>query len=192
MWHNIHQDQNRPGEIGLVVLLIFPAAMICIGLATGQPWRWGIRPSGDISAKLLIAALAISPLRVLFPHQPLLHWLERQRRKIGLAAFLYALLHAVIFAASIGRFDWILQGMAFASMWTGWISFMLLAGVAAISNDGSRVWLGVWWKRLQRLTVIAAALALAHWLLLTRSPAEALLYFVPLFALRTIMWLPHR
>lgn len=174
------------------MLLALPALVLVIGLASGQTWRWGIRPSGDLSAKLLIAALAISSLRVLFPGSLFLRWLESRRRTIGLAAFLYALLHLSIFAASIGRLDWILQGMAFASMWTGWIAFFLLAGIAAISNRSAQAALGQWWKRLQQLAVVAALFALTHWLLLTQSPAEALLHFLPLFALRAIARLSRR
>lgn len=176
----------------LTTLLAVPAVILIAGLAAGQPWRWGIRPSGDISAKLLIVALAISPLRTLFAGSNLLKWLEGERRTIGIAAFFYASLHLVIFAASIGRLDWIIQGMAFASMWTGWVAFGLLAIVASISNSALRVRLGFWWKRLQRLTIPAAVLVLAHWLLLTRSPLEALLHFAPLVALRLLAYQRRR
>ncbi|MGB3502816.1 MAG: ferric reductase-like transmembrane domain-containing protein [Mesorhizobium sp.] len=128
-------------------------------------------------------ALSISQLRVLFPHSQSLLWIGARRRVIGLAAFSYAVLHLAIFTMSIGRLDWIIQGMAFASMSTGWIAFALLAIVAAISNDRAHRRLGAWWKRLQRLVYPVAAMTLAHWLLLTRSPVEALAHALPYLAL---------
>lgn len=178
--------------VWLTLLLAAPALAIIAGLAMGQSWRWGIRPSGDVSAKFLIAALAITPLRKLFPGASIFRWFEAKRRIIGLAAFLYVLLHLAVFAASIGRLDWIVRGMAFASMWTGWIAFFLLAAVAFISSNAAQIRLGVWWKRLQRLTLAAALLVFAHWLLLTRSPVEALLHFLPLALLRLSAWLSRR
>lgn len=102
---------------------------------------------------------------------------------MGLAAFSYSVLHLAIFTMSIGRIDWIIQGMAFASMWTGWIAFALLAIVAAISNDRAHRRFGGWWKPLQRLVYPVAILTLAHWLLLTRSPVEALAHALPYLAL---------
>lgn len=167
----------------LCLLLAPPAVLLVAGLAGGEPWRFAIRPSGDIAAKLLVVTLSISPLRVLFPQSRWIAWLMSRRRIFGLSAFFYALFHLAVFCASIGRLDWILQGMAFASMWTGWIAFGLLATVASISNAAAMARLGRWWKRIQRLAYPAALLTLAHWLLLSRSPTEALLHAAPVAAL---------
>jgi sulfoxide reductase heme-binding subunit YedZ len=175
---------ERIGAAAFVALLILPALSIVAGLAAGDPWRAAIRPSGDIAAKLLVLALAIAPLRVLLPRLPALFWLERRRRILGLGAFAYGVLHIIVFVASIGRLDWIVQGMAFASMWTGWLAFVLLATVAAVSSNRAMQVLGPWWKRVQRLAWPAAILTLAHWLLLA-PPAEALLHFMPL----AMLWL---
>lgn len=167
----------------LSLTLALPAAALVAGLAGGEAWRFAIRPSGDVAAKLLVLTLALSPLRHLLPAAGWVAWLVARRRVFGLAAFAYALLHLAVFSASIGRLDWIVQGMAFASMWTGWAAFALLLAIAAISNAGAVRRLGVWWKRIQRLAYPAALLTLAHWLLLTRSPAEALLHAAPVVAL---------
>lgn len=177
---------NRPRLFSalLWVALAVPALAIVAPLIGGQPFGPAIRPSGDFSAKLMILALAIAPLRAIWPKSGFLFWLQRHRRHIGVGAFLYALLHLVVFSVSIGRLDWIIQGMAFASMWTGWLAFALIAVAAGISNNGAMRRLGRAWKKLQRLVWPAAALTLAHWLLLSRSPAEALLHFLPLAALQ--------
>lgn len=175
-------------------LLALPALLILAPvLVGGENWRYAIRPTGDIGAKLMIAAMAIGPLRALLPRAEWLGWLQRRRRHIGLAAFFYALLHLIAFSLSIGRLDWIVQGMAFASMWTGWLAFALLVAVAAISNDSAMRRLGRAWKTLQRLVYPAAILTLIHWLLLTQSPVEAALHFLPLVLLQVCrLWITLR
>ena len=167
----------------LALLLALPAVLLAAGLASGEPWRFAIRPSGDVATKLLVLTLSISPLRLLFPKSRWIAWLMSRRRIFGLSTFFYALFHLAVFSASIGRLDWILQGMAFASMWTGWIAFGLLATVASISNALAMARLGRWWKRIQRFAYPAALLTLAHWLLLSRSPTEALLHAAPVAGL---------
>ncbi|MCO5160373.1 MAG: ferric reductase-like transmembrane domain-containing protein [Mesorhizobium sp.] len=167
----------------LCLLLGLPAVLLAAGLAGGEPWRFAIRPSGDVATKLLVVTLSIAPLRALFPRSGWTAWLISRRRIFGLSAFFYALFHLAVFCASIGRLDWILQGMAFASMWTGWIAFGLLATVASISNAAAMARLGGWWKRIQRLAYPAALLTLAHWLLLSRSPTEALFHAAPVAGL---------
>ena len=58
--------------------------------------RWFTRPgSGPIWC--LMAALAVSPLRRLFPRQAWTAWLLPRRRYLGVAAFAYALLHAAVY-----------------------------------------------------------------------------------------------
>lgn len=149
-----------------------------------EGYRLAIDPTGEWAARLIIVAMAITPLRVLFPHAPSVLWLQRRRRVIGLAAFGYASLHLVAFTLSIGRLDYIVQGLAFASMWTGWLAFLLLAPLAATSSDAAVRLLGRGWKMLQRLVYPAALLTLAHWLLLTKGPQEALLHAAPLATLQ--------
>lgn len=178
-----HMPTLSRSSTGLCLLLALPAMLLAAGLAGGEPWRFAIRPSGDVATKLLVVTLCISPLRALFPQSRWTAWLVSRRRIFGLSAFFYALFHVVVFSASIGRLDWIIQGMAFASMWTGWIAFALLAGIAAISNQTAVTRLGRWWKRIQRLVYVSAALTLAHWLLLSASPFEALVHFGPLAGL---------
>lgn len=169
---------RRP--IVLWALLALPATWPLWLLAAGNGWGAATRPTGDIATKLMIVALAIGPLAAVAPHWPWLDWMRRHRRSFGVAAFLYALFHMIVFALSIGRLDWIVQGMAYASMWTGWLAFAGLAVVAAMSNDASVRRLGRAWKRVQRLVYPAALLTLAHWLLLSRSWTEALVHFIPL------------
>ena len=189
LWHGMTLMRTYLAwRFALWPLLALPALFIVLPLADGALWRGAIRPSGDIAVKLLVAALAIAPLRALLPDAAWLRWLARRRRHIGVAAFLYAALHLAVFVPSIGRLDWILQGMAFASMWTGWLAFAVLLAVATISHDAAMRRLGRAWKAVQRLAWPAAALTLAHWLLLSASPVEAALHFLPLAGLQLWRW----
>jgi len=158
--------------------------MIWPVLAGEAPWRFAIGPTGEAAAILLLCALSLSPLRMLFPRVPLVLRLLRRRRDIGLAAFFYAVLHLVFFVLAIGRLDHIVQGLAWASMWTGWLAFALMLVPAAISSDRAMRRLGLLWKRLQRLVHAVALLVLCHWLLLARAPFDALIWFAPLAALQ--------
>ncbi len=145
-------NPRGPSNLLVWLALVAPLLWMLAPLASDPvPWRIAIRPTGYAAVVLLVAALAIEPLFRLVPASRLLFALRRRRRAVGLAASAYALVHVVVFAASIGRLDHILQGMAFASMWTGWLAFALLVPVAAISSDAAMRRLGPWWKRLQRL-----------------------------------------
>jgi len=169
----------------LWLLLAAPAVPMAWPVLAGEaPWRYAIGPTGEAAAILLLCALSLSPLRMLFPRAPLLLRLLRRRRDIGLAAFFYALLHLVFFVLSIGRLDYIIQGLAWASMWTGWLAFALMLVPAAISSDRAMRRLGRMWKQLQRLVHAVAILVLCHWLLLAAAPFQALVWFTPLAALQ--------
>lgn len=172
---------SRPFLFGL---LMVPSLAMLAPLALGAPWRVPIRPTGEAAAVLLILALAITPLHVVFGPSRWTLWLTRQRRAIGLAAFTYAAIHMLVFSLSIGSLADIVAGMAWASMWTGWLAFAALTILAIISNDAAMRRLGRSWKRTQRLAYPAAMLTLAHWLLLTRDWTEALFWFAPLVLLQ--------
>lgn len=172
---------SRPFLFGL---LMVPSLAMLAPLALGAPWRVPIRPTGEAAAVLLILALAITPLHALFGPSRWTLWLVRQRRAIGLAAFGYSAIHMLVFSLSIGNLADIVAGMAWPSMWTGWLAFAVLAILAVISSDPAMRRLGRNWKRIQRLAYPAALLTLAHWLLLTRDWTEALLWFAPLALLQ--------
>lgn len=180
----MHWPPARYERVLVWTLLALPALPILWPVVVDTVgWRAAIRPSGDIAAKLLVLALALSPLKALLPSAAAIGWLVRRRRWIGVAAFGYATLHMVVFVLSIGRLDWILQGLAWASMWTGWLAFLLLVPLAATSHDAAALRLGRGWKRLHRLAYPAALLTLAHWLLLSAGPWQALAHALPLVLL---------
>lgn len=167
-------------------VLALPACAMAIGwLGSAEPWLADyVAASGLWSARLLIAALCLSPLQALFGHRPWLAWLLRHRRAIGVAAFLYALLHIAFYAIDMGALAAIADEAQAPSMVAGWVAFATITVPALISNDGAMRALGAGWKRLQRFAYPAALLTLAHWALVHDGLSEALLHFAPLAALQ--------
>lgn len=142
-----------------------------------------LHPTGELSARLLIAALTITPLALLFPENGLPKWLRRQRRAIGLAAFGYALLHLIFYAIAMGDVQAMLAELGATGIWTGWVAIALMVPLAATSSNAAMRALGRNWKRLQRLAYAAAVLTLIHWLAIHDGSAGALVHFAPLAAL---------
>ncbi len=161
-------------------------------LYTSRPWRDLIAPTGQCSVALLIAALALTPVRAAFPESNWSLWLLRRRRAIGLACFSYAVAHAIAFIAAIGRLDYIVEGLAFASMWTGCLAFALMVPVALVSNNTAIRRLGSRWKPVQRLVYPSAALVFSHWLLLTGARLTVVAWFLALLLAQAVRFFKQK
>ena len=108
-------------------------------------------PSGEMSVRLMVLALLPGPLADVFgPNRFLRAWLAI-RRNLGVAAFLYALLHLVFYVLDMRLISAMVEEMAIPAIWTGWLAFAALLVPAAISTDRAMRSLGSRWKRLQRL-----------------------------------------
>jgi sulfoxide reductase heme-binding subunit YedZ len=142
-------------------------------------------PSGLWSARLIILALMLTPLSMLFRGEAWIQWLIRRRRTLGVAGFLYALLHLLFYLADMETMQNVLAEIGGLGIWTGWAAFFLFAALAVTSNDASMRTLGKAWKKLQRLAYPAALLTLVHWMFVHDDFAAALLNFAPLAALET-------
>jgi sulfoxide reductase heme-binding subunit YedZ len=139
--------------------------------------------SGAWSERLIVIALAITPLRMVFKGWRFPVWLMRRRRYIGIAAFGYALLHFFFFLAREGDLTYIFADIQQTWMWTGWVALAILVPLALTSNDWSIRRMGSGWKRLQQLAYLAAIFAFAHWTLHNWRFTPALWWFVPLVLL---------
>lgn len=168
--------------------LAVPALLILTRWASEpEPWLADyVADTGLWSARLLIVALSLTPLSELVGNRPWLAWLIRQRRAIGVAAFLYLLLHLGFYAADMASLDLILDEALVPSMLAGWLGLAALLPPAMTSNDASMRRLGPGWKRLQRLVHAAAVATLIHWVLVHDGRTEALLHFLPLALLQSI------
>ncbi len=151
----------------LVVLLGLGIGLLIVPLLTGKlganPLEKLLHQSGEIAIWLLVAVLALTPLRVLFPKSPLAAALNRHRRWIGVAACIYGVLHFACHILYEGDPAAILKSFSKPFIWFGLAGLTLLTGLALTSNNWSlRKLGGKKWKLLHRLAYVAAALLLWH------------------------------
>lgn len=163
------------------LLLSLPALAFLLGYVQGRIDSMDmIHPTGEWSARLMIAAMILSPMVSLFGPRKWLLWFVARRRAIGVAAFVYAMLHLVFYLIDMGNLDDILAEWLAPGIWTGWAAFLLMLPLAITSNDWSVRALRAGWKRIQRLAYPAAVLTLLHWIWVHNSYGAALAHFVPL------------
>ncbi|SIN59842.1 sulfoxide reductase heme-binding subunit YedZ [Parasphingorhabdus marina DSM 22363] len=169
------------------LLLALPAIPMLHAYYTGQLIAMEmLHPTGEFSARFMIAAMVISPLQTLFGNKPWIAWLVRRRRALGLAAFGYALLHLIFYLIDMEELEPILAEFWAPGIWTGWAAMLLFLPLALTSHNAAMRWLGRNWKLLQRLVYVAALLTLAHWLLIHDGVTGALVHFIPLGLLQLL------
>ena len=171
----------------LWLVLAIPAALMIQRFASGEALAMDLyHPSGEMSVRLMILALLPGPLTdALGPNRFLRGWLAI-RRNLGVAAFLYALLHLVFYVLDMQLLSAMVSELAIPGIWTGWLAFALLLVPAAISCNAAMRRLGRRWKQLQRLVYPAFLLALIHWLLLDWAWGPALVHLAPLLMAWTL------
>jgi sulfoxide reductase heme-binding subunit YedZ len=123
---------------------------------------------GDWALRLLLASLAMTPLRILFG----LGWPALLRRLLGLFAFTYAALHFAVWILVDHFFNW---GQMAADVvkrpyiTIGVTALLVLVPLAVTSTSTMVRRLGApAWKRLHRLAYVAAGLAVLHYLWLAK------------------------
>ncbi|HEY0626504.1 MAG TPA: ferric reductase-like transmembrane domain-containing protein [Allosphingosinicella sp.] len=171
------------GKPFLWTLLAVPGFLYLYRFWTGTIPMDLVPPPGEMSARLIIFALMLTPLSMLFRGQRWIAWLIRRRRAFGVTGFAYALLHLLFYALDMETLDNILAEIGAPGIWTGWGALLLFLPLALTSNDASMRALKKGWKRLQRLAYPAAVLMILHWVLIHDGMAEALLHAAPLAAL---------
>src|SRR5688572_2840005 len=118
-----------------------PASRLLLWLVLAVPglwilWRWATAPqvygfghaigdSGDWAAWLLMATLAVTPTRLLFPRRGWTTWLMRRRRDLGVASFAYAASHTVIYLADKASLDVVLADLGLPDILVGWLALGL-------------------------------------------------------------------
>ena len=172
--------RRRPGHVLLVGLAALPALGLALGALGGglgaNPIETVTHVTGEWTLRLLLASLAVSPLR------RLLGWpaLAPYRRTLGLLAFGYACLH---FATYLGL-DLALDLGALAEdvverpyITVGFSGFLLLVPLAATSTRRAMRRLGRRWAHLHRLAYVACVCGVVHFLWLVKADLrEPLIY----------------
>lgn len=171
MPHSSVQDRLLARLVWLA--LAVPLAVITYLYLSGQ-WFYGeyVQTTGDWATKLLILAMAITPLRRMFPRLGWVVWLLRQRRYIGVAVFGYAVAHLLAYLVKLGDGERILSEAIELGMLAGWVALFLFVPLAVTSNDFSVSKLGYRWKYLHRLIYVAAVLTFLHWIMEAFDPFE--------------------
>ena len=141
-------------------LLVVPGLTGALG---ANPLEKLLHQTGEIAIWTLGVVLALTPLRVLFPHSRLVNSLNRHRRVIGVSACIYGLLHFTCHILYEGGWDALLRSFSKPFIWFGFSGLIILVILASTSNQWSiRTLGGKNWKRLHRLAYVAAALLIYH------------------------------
>ena len=186
----------RAGKVALFLIALIPLGGLLMGLLTGglgaNPVETITHRSGDWALRLLLATLALTPLRELTGWHRLLLF----RRMLGLFAFFYACLHLMtwlVFDHALelaGMLDDVLERPYITF---GMSAFCLLLPLALTSTDGWIRRLGRRWKQLHRLVYPAAIVAVLHFLWLVKADLqEPLIYAAVLSLLLSWRLLPLR
>lgn len=149
--------------------------------------------SGELSGRLLLVTLAITPLRLYFADSKWPGWLLARRRYFGVAAFMYAALHTAVYLDRKVGSGLVFQEARDFSMWTGWLAMAIFVPLALTSNDASLRWLGQKWKKLHRWIYPAVVLTFAHWIFAAFSFVPGLIHFGILLVLESYrIWKQRR
>ena len=164
-------------------LLALPSFAMINGALSGGNLEALLHPSGEFSARFMIIAMILTPLRMLFPASRVVRCLLRRRRYLGVAAFGYAALHTLFYVIDLGSMSALIQDITRFGIWTGWVAFVIFVPLALTSNNASLRRLGRSWKTLQRFVYVAAVATLLHWIFIHNNIGPALVHFVPLAGL---------
>lgn len=170
------------------ITCLSPALWLAYGVAlaaTGRENLLGPDPAqylaletGTWSIRMLVAALALTPLRYLF-NAP---YLWRLRRMLGLFALFYVTLHFLVFLAFLLQWQWQELGREVNErpyITLGFLAFVLLLPLGITSLQVAQRKLGPRWKQLHRLVYVINILAVLHVSWIVRSSiADALFYGV--------------
>jgi len=166
-----------------VVRVVFWLRLVTlVGLclpALDLAWRWfnddlGARPvtlathiTGDWAVIFVLTSLALTPARAVFDWMPLV----QIRRRIGVAAALYAGLHFLIYVAD-QKWNLVVVALEIAKRFyltIGFTALLMLTALAITSTDGWQRRLKRNWKRLHWLVYPAAVLAILHFFIQSKA-----------------------
>lgn len=155
-------------------------------------WRWyvdelGPRPvtlvthaTGDWAVVFLLLSLAMTPLRAMLGWMPLVHI----RRRIGVAAALYAGAHLLMYALD-QKWNLVVVATEIAKRFyltIGFVALLALVALAITSTNGWQKRLKRNWKRLHWLIYPAALLAIVHFFIQSKVKIGEAAFAAGLFA----------
>jgi sulfoxide reductase heme-binding subunit YedZ len=168
---------------------------------TADPLKFVLHHLGFVACVLLATVLSFSPLRVLWPKWGVAQALNRHRRLVGVAVFVYAALHLATHLVYEGGFELAAVPTTLKTavekpfQLTGLIALTILLVLAATSWNAAIKWLGgKLWKNIHRLVYVAAALAVYHQAAARKLfPMHVVYIFAPLVILEAArIWKQRR
>jgi methionine sulfoxide reductase heme-binding subunit len=155
------------------VLCLAPLGVLAqrayLGDLTANPISFITNTLGQWTFRLLLASLALTPLRLVFG----ISWPVSLRRLLGLFAFFYACLHFSVWIGVDHFFDWKEMGTDILKrpyITIGMLALTSLIPLAATSTAGMVHRLGgAAWRRLHRLVYFAGCCAALHFLWLAKK-----------------------
>jgi sulfoxide reductase heme-binding subunit YedZ len=158
-------------KLTVLVLSLLPAAELALRWLTG---RMGARPvteallwTGDWAVTFLLITLAITPARALFDWPPLV----TLRRRLGLAAGGYALLHFTLYVLD-QKWNLVVVALEIVKRFyltIGFTALLIFIVLSITSTDGWQRKLRRNWKRLHYLVYPLGVLALIHFFIQSKA-----------------------
>ena len=137
-----------------------------------DPIQLMLKETGEWALRLLLATLAVTPIRHIFGWSSLI----KLRRMLGLFSFFYAVLHLslyVVFDQSLDVAAIITDIIERPFITMGMVSFLLMLPLALTSsNFAIRYLTGQKWKQLHQLVYLVAIGVVIHFFWLAQSKAH--------------------
>ena len=179
----------------LYILCLLPVPWLLYLAQTGALGREPIKALehelGEIALQLMIVGLTVTPLRRYLGIN-----LMKFRRMIGLLAFIYVTLHLTVWVVLDMSLLW---GQMWADIWKrpyitiGMAGFLAMIPLAITSNNVSVRKVGAaGWRKLHKMTYLAAILGGVHYIWLVKGiQLEPLIYMAVILGLLALR-LPGR
>jgi methionine sulfoxide reductase heme-binding subunit len=191
---NDYSRKLSPLKLCVFIALFLPVGWTVFAFLTGdlgaRPLNEAIHQQGLWTIRLIIIALAITPLKAILAWQRLI----LVRRMIGVAAFAYILLHFTLYIAD-QNFNLVTVASEIVKriyLTIGFIALLGLAVLAATSTDAMVRRLGRRWQSLHRLVYVICVLGLIHYSMQSKleqwEPTIADGIFVWLMGYRLLAW----
>ena len=171
---------------------VWAACLAPLALLAYRAWTGGLGANpisyltntlGDWTFRILLASLAMTPLRILFG----ISWPLALRRLLGLFAFTYACLHFSVWIVLDQFFDWpamVADVVKRPFITVGMAALLLLIPLAATSTTGMIKRLGGRaWNRLHRVVYAIGVLAALHYFWLAKKAVNAPYWYALVLAL---------
>jgi sulfoxide reductase heme-binding subunit YedZ len=187
-------------KVGAWAVCLLPTAWLVQRALTGDlsanPISFVTNWLGDWTLRILLASLAMTPLRILFGWS----WPISLRRLLGLFALFYAAMHFGVWLALDHFFDWPQMGADIVKrpyITVGMLALVLMIPLALTSTTGAIKRLGGKnWQRLHRLAYAIGVCAVLHYLWLAKKanpdPYYYALALIVLMGIRGWEWVRRR